>query len=144
MRGVRAAAAVPLAALVVACLLQPSCGGTRRSATPAAEEAEALLADGLARKRMLTGKIGPSNVHIVEGAIAKFEEALAVYEAALPGGAEPPSPTRAARFARSCAPTHTALCCCAPRACPQAATRPRRLGCRRVRSSTSRAAAAGA
>ena len=88
MRGVRAAAAVPLAALVVACLLQPSCGGTRRSATPAAaEEAEALLADGLARKRMLTGKIGPSNVHIVEGAIAKFEEALAVYEAALPSGA---------------------------------------------------------
>jgi hypothetical protein len=140
MRGVRAAA-VPLAALVVACLLQPSCGGTRRSATPAAaEEAEALLADGLARKRMLTGKIGPSNVHIVEGAVAKFEEALAVYEAALPGGAA----TRAARFARSCASTHTALCCCAPRACPQAATRPRRLGCRRVRSSTSRAAAAGA
>ena len=78
------------AGLVACCLVlpAPASGGTRRKrATPlGVEEAKGLLADGRATKRTLTGRIDASNVHIVEEAIAKFQAALAVYEAALPGG----------------------------------------------------------
>eukprot|EP01043_Picozoa_sp_COSAG02_P004116 COSAG02_NODE_106_length_36326_cov_13.777266_3_plen_477_part_00 len=79
------------AVLVVGCCLllpAPASGGTRRKrATPlGVEQAQGLLAEGLAKKRMVKGRIDASNVHIVEEAVAIFEAALAVYEAALPGG----------------------------------------------------------
>lgn len=67
------------------CLLAPSSpsGLPSKAATAAAQE---LLDDGLATKRTLRGNIDKGNVHVVEAAVAKWEEALAVYQAALPGG----------------------------------------------------------
>ena len=87
MRGLRSAGLVAACCLLL--LPAPASGGARRTrATPSAlEEAQALLADGLAKKRTVAGKIDASNVHTVEDAIAAFESALAVYRAGLPGGA---------------------------------------------------------
>ena len=89
----RANMRVPVCAVLVAsCYLAlpvPASGGTMRTrATPlGVEEAQGLLADGLAKKRTVKGRIDASNVHVVEEAVAVFEAALSVYEAAMPGGA---------------------------------------------------------
>ena len=74
----------------LACWAPRSAGHSGRTASKeATAAAQELLEDGLATKRTLQGSIDKGNVHIVEATVAKWEEALAVYEAALPSGNSP-------------------------------------------------------
>ena len=55
---------------------------------PGRAAAANLLQEALGMKRSVTGAITAENIDVVQRTIAKLEEALRVYEAALPGGAD--------------------------------------------------------
>lgn len=76
--------------LTCAWAMGAAAGAQRRTATPdgRAAAADVLLQEALGMKRSVTGAITAENTDVVQRTIAKLEEALRVYEAALPGGAD--------------------------------------------------------